>query len=168
MKNNKAKRFMKNLSWVFILFCLNIAGANAQVKVSGTVTDKNKDPLIGVNIIVKGSQTGTISDVNGNYTIQAPNNKSVISFSYIGYRSVEKTAASTTINISLQEETHQMDEMVVIGYGSQKKSHLTGAVSSLKNEKLDEIPVSSVAQALQGKLAGVQILPISLVMPEQR
>ncbi|MEI7676754.1 MAG: TonB-dependent receptor, partial [Bacteroidales bacterium] len=139
------------------LFCLNIAGANAQVKVSGTVTDKNKDPLIGVNIIVKGSQTGTISDVNGNYSIQAPNNKSVISFSYIGYRSVEKTAASTTINISLQEETHQMDEMVVIGYGSQKKSHLTGAVSSLKNEKLDEIPVSSVAQALQGKLAGVQI-----------
>ena len=87
-----------------------------------------------------------------------PDATSTLVFSYIGYKTVEKTVGTNTqINLSLDEETKNIDEVVVVAYGTQKKSHLTGAVSSLKNDKLDEIPVSSIGQALQGKLAGVQI-----------
>jgi TonB-linked SusC/RagA family outer membrane protein len=137
---------------------MNTAGTFAQLKVSGTITDSNKDPLIGVNIKVAGEKTGTISDSNGKYTIQVPNATSALVFSYIGYKTVEKTVGTNTqINLSLDEETKNIDEVVVVAYGTQKKSHLTGAVSSIKGEKLDEIPVSSIGQALQGKLAGVQI-----------
>lgn len=157
-KNRNSKRFLRNFSWLFILLCMNTVGVFAQIKVSGSITDSNKDPLIGVNIKVSGEKTGTISDSNGKYTIQVPNTTSALVFSYIGYKTVEKTVGTNTqINLSLDEETKNIDEVVVVAYGTQKKSHLTGAVSSLKNDKLDEIPVSSIGQALQGKLAGVQI-----------
>ncbi|MDD2798611.1 MAG: TonB-dependent receptor [Bacteroidales bacterium] len=158
-KQKKNVRFLTNTTWLFILFCLSIFGANAQTKVTGLITDNNKEPLIGVNITVKGSQTGTISDIDGKYSINVPNSKSTLVFSYIGFKSIEKsTAGSTVINVSLLEDSKLMDEVVVVAYGTQKKSHLTGAVSSLKNEKLDEIAVSRADQALQGKLAGVQII----------
>ncbi len=157
-KNRNSKQFLRNFSWLFILLCMNTVGVFAQIKVSGSITDSNKDPLIGVNIKVSGEKTGTISDSNGKYTIQVPNATSALVFSYIGYKSVEKTVGTNTqINLSLDEETKNIDEVVVVAYGTQKKSHLTGAVSSIKGEKLDEIPVSSIGQALQGKLAGVQI-----------
>lgn len=157
-KNRNNKRFLRNLSWLFILICMNTAGIFAQVKISGTVTDSNKEPLIGVNIKVADSKTGTISDANGKYSIQVPNSNSVLVFTYIGYKPVQKTVGNATIvNLSMEEDTKVMDEVVVVAYGTQKKSHLTGAVSSLKNDKLDEIPVSTIGQALQGKLAGVSI-----------
>ncbi|HEY5508112.1 MAG TPA: TonB-dependent receptor [Paludibacter sp.] len=158
-KNRNSKRFFMNVSWMFILFCMNTAGGFAQVKVSGTITDNEKEPLIGVNVTIKGTQTGTISDFNGNYSIQAPDNKSVVIFSYIGFKTVEKTIGTNKqMNVSLEQDSRLIDEVVVVAYGTQKKSHLTGAVASLKTEKLDEIPVSRVDQALQGKMAGVQII----------
>ena len=158
MKKNGKKRFFRNVTWVFILFLLSTSGAFAQVKVSGVVIDKNKEPLIGVNITVKGMTIGTITDVNGKYIIQVPDAKSTLIFSYIGYKTDEVIVGKNTlINIVLNEDAQNIDEVVVVAYGSQKKSHLTGAVSSIKNDKLDEIPVSSIGQALQGKLAGVNI-----------
>jgi len=157
-KNRNSERFFRNLSLMFILICMNTAGILAQEKVSGTVTDRNKEPLIGVNIIVAGSKSGTISDINGRFTLQVSKSNSVLVFSYIGYKTIQQAIGSKTeINISMEEDTKVMDEVVVVAYGTQKKSHLTGAVSSLKNDKLDEIPVSTIGQALQGKLAGVQI-----------
>jgi len=90
-KNRNNKQFLRNLTWLFILLCMNTAGTFAQLKVSGTITDSNKDPLIGVNIKVAGEKTGTISDSNGKYTIQVPNATSALVFSYIGYKTVEKT-----------------------------------------------------------------------------
>ncbi|MDD4971493.1 MAG: TonB-dependent receptor [Paludibacter sp.] len=157
-KNRNSKRFIRNLSLLFILICMNTGGLFAQVKISGTITDSNKEPLIGVNIKVADSKAGTISDANGFYSIQVPNKNSVLVFTYIGYKAVQKPVGiATVINLAMEEDTKLMDEVVVVAYGTQKKSHLTGAVSSLKNEKLDEIPVSSIAGALQGKLAGVQI-----------
>jgi TonB-linked SusC/RagA family outer membrane protein len=160
MKNNTGiKRFIRNVSWMFILFCMNTAGVMAQVKVSGTITDKSNEPLIGVNITVKGSQIGTISDFNGNYSLQAPDSKSVLVFSYIGYKSIERPigANAQKLDIVLEEDARSIEEVVVVAYGTQKKSHLTGAIASIKADKLDEVPVSRVDQALQGKLAGVQI-----------
>jgi len=157
-KNRNSERFFRNLSLMFILICMNTAGLLAQEKISGTVTDRNKEPLIGVNIIVAGSKLGTISDINGRFTLQVSKSNSVLVFSYIGYKTIQQAIGSKTeINISMEEDTKVMDEVVVVAYGTQKKSHLTGAVSSLKNDKLDEIPVSTIGQALQGKLAGVQI-----------
>ncbi|MFZ4455933.1 MAG: SusC/RagA family TonB-linked outer membrane protein [Bacteroidales bacterium] len=158
MKNSKmSKHFKRNAMWMFIIFCLNISGAIAQTKVSGVVTDTKNEPLIGVNVVVKGTQIGTISDTNGKYSIQVPSNKSVLGFSYIGFKSLEKTASTSVINVSLKEDPTMMDEVVVVAYGTQQKSHLTGAIAKLKNDKLDEIPVANIEQALQGKMAGVSI-----------
>ncbi|MEI8087206.1 MAG: SusC/RagA family TonB-linked outer membrane protein, partial [Paludibacter sp.] len=160
-KIKNSKRFLRNVTCLFILFSMSSAGLMAQVKISGIISDSNKEPLIGVNVTVKGLQTGTISDFNGKYSIQVPSTKSILVFSYIGHRKLEKAVGtSTVIDILLEEDSKQMDEVVVVAYGTQKKSHLTGSVASLKGDKLDEIPVSRLDQALQGKMAGVQVLSL--------
>lgn len=157
-KNKNSKRFLRNVSWLFILLCLNTAGAFAQVTITGTITDVNKEPLIGVNIVVTGQKTGTISDFNGKYSIQIPDTKSSIVFSYIGYKTVVKeVGGSKNIDVVMEEDTKAIDEVVVVGYGVQKKSHLTGSVSKYKDENLGDLAVSRLDQALQGKIAGVQI-----------
>ena len=144
--------------WVFILLSMNTLAAFSQIKVSGTVTDNNKEALIGVNVKIIGSKTGTITDINGNYSIQATDSKSVIAFSYIGYKTiVQAVGSSKKLDIVMEQDSKTIDEVVVVAYGTQQKSHLTGAVSSIKGEKMDDIPVSNIGQALQGKLAGVTI-----------
>lgn len=158
MKRTKKPKFLKREVFVLIALFISTISAFSQIKVTGTVLDTKKEPLIGVNITVKGSRTGTISDFNGIFNIDVPDRQSVLVFSYIGYKTIERTIpASGQLTVILEEETQTIDEVVVVAYGTQKKSHLTGAVSSLKNEKMDEIPVSRVDQALQGKIAGVQI-----------
>jgi TonB-linked SusC/RagA family outer membrane protein len=137
---------------------LNTAGAFAQIKVSGTIIDSKKEPLIGVNILVKGATTGTISDFDGRFSIDVPNTKSVLIISYIGYKSIEKSiVANQPLMIVMEEDTRMIDEVVVVGYGVQKKSHLTGSVSKYKDENMGDLAVSRLDQALQGKIAGVQI-----------
>ncbi len=158
-RNTLSCQFQRNVAFLFLFFCLNSALVFSQTKISGLVTDQNDDPLIGVNVSINGTQNATISDFEGRYSIQAPNNKSVISFTYIGYKSLERVVGTDkVINVLLVEDSRGLDDVVVVAYGTQKKSHLTGAVTSLKTDKLDEIPVSRVDQALQGKMAGVQIL----------
>lgn len=161
-ENNSNKQFLRKLQLIFILLFISTIGVIAQVSLNGTVTDKNGELLIGVNITVKGTTAGTITDTNGNYSIQVPDKKAILVFSYIGFKTIEKAVESnSTINVVLDEDMQFLDETVVVAYGTQKKSHLTGAVSSLKNDRLDEVPVSRADQALQGKLAGVQVLNIN-------
>ncbi|HET9571872.1 MAG TPA: TonB-dependent receptor [Bacteroidales bacterium] len=158
-RNTISSQFHRNVAWLFIFLCLNTAISYSQIKISGLVTDQNDAPLIGVNVSVNGTQNATISDFEGHYTIQVPSPKSVISYSYIGFKSYQRTVGTDKIiNVQLEEDSRGLDDVVVVAYGTQKKSHLTGAVASLKTDKLDEIPVSRVDQALQGKMAGVQIL----------
>jgi len=158
MKKSKHKQFIKKRWLILFLLGISTSPIFSQIKISGTITDINNEPLIGVNITVKGTRIGTISDFNGKYSIEVPNKQSIIVFSYIGYKTIEKSVPSSgQLNVIMEEETQSIEEVVVVAYGTQKKSHLTGAVSSLKNEKLDEIPVSRVDKALQGKIAGLQI-----------
>ena len=160
-KDKTSKQFLRNLSLLFTFLCMSTLGLFAQVKISGTVSDKNNEPLIGVNIKVKGAPSGTISDFNGKFSLQVPNNNSVLTFSYIGYKTVDQNVdGKSVINIVMEDDSKAIDEVVVVAYGTQRKSHLTGSVASLKNDKLDEIPVSQLDQALQGKMAGVQIMNV--------
>jgi len=151
---NREKRFL----CVLLFLAFNILSIFAQIKVEGTVTDKNKAPLIGASITVKGSQISAISDTEGKYSIEVPNSKSVLSFAYIGFVTVERVVGTnSTIAVVMEENTQALDELVVVAYGTQQKSHLTGAVASLKNDKLDELAYSRVDQVLQGKMAGVRV-----------
>jgi TonB-linked SusC/RagA family outer membrane protein len=129
----------------------------AQMTVSGTVTDNESIPLIGVNILIKGQTTGTVSDIDGNYTLTA-NDGDVIVFSYTGYSSQEITIGNlTTIDIVMEEDAAFLDEVVVVGYSTQKKSNLTGAVASVNAEELEARPITNATQSLQGQVSGVWV-----------
>jgi TonB-linked SusC/RagA family outer membrane protein len=126
--------------------------------VSGTILDENGEALIGVTVHLKGTSVGTVSDVNGQYTIAVANEKSVLQFSYIGYETREtQVGTQRTIDIVLKESIQHLEELVVVGYGTQRRRDLTGSVASISGEKLKDIPVTSAAQAMVGKLAGVQV-----------
>lgn len=145
---------------VFLLFnILIVKDAYAQsVTVKGTVFDNDEISLPGVSIGVKGTSTGTITDMDGNFSITVPSSNSVITISYIGFVTQEvKGDPDKHLRIVLLEDLKTLDEVVVVGYGVQKKSHLTGSVSKLNNEGLADIPVSRVDQLLQGKIAGVSV-----------
>ncbi|MCB8993991.1 MAG: TonB-dependent receptor [Bacteroidales bacterium] len=160
MKDQTTKtQFFRKLKWIFLFLIFSSPGLMAQLGVSGTVTDSNGEILIGVSITIQGTVKGTITGVDGSYSIQVPDNQSVLVFSYLGFKQVEEVVGNrTNINVTLEEDLQKLDELVVVAYGTQKQSRLTSAVSSIKNVRLDEIPVSGVDKALMGKLAGVQIL----------
>jgi len=131
-----------------------------QKTISGTVTDQgNGEPLPGVNVLGKGTTVGTVTGVNGNYRITLEDDVTTLIFSSIGYtaREVEINGRSE-INISLAEDVQSLEEVVVVGYGTQKKSDLTGAISSITSEDLAETPASNVLEQSQGRLAGVDIV----------
>jgi Ca-activated chloride channel homolog len=124
---------MKHLFLFFISIFLtsNILMAETR-KVTGMVTDKNSDPIPGVNVIIKGTTIGTITDINGKYEIEIKNDSSVLVFTFIGYEKKEvKVKSKKTIDVKLKEETTQLDEVVVVGYGTTRKSDLTGSISAV-------------------------------------
>lgn len=128
------------------------------LQVSGKIADENGDPLPGANILEKGTTNGTTSDVNGNFSLSVMGGNSVLIFSFIGYTSQEVTVGNKTVfNIQLQPDMRTLNEVVVVGYGTVKKSDLTGAVSSVKSEDLTAYPAIDPVQALQGRAAGVSI-----------
>jgi TonB-linked SusC/RagA family outer membrane protein len=127
-------------------------------KISGVVKDNLGIPIIGANVVVKGTTTGTITDFDGNFSFEIESG-SLLTISYIGYVSMDiKLTEKSIYNIVLKEDTQALDEVVVVGYGTQKKANLTGAVSTVKMEDvLGDRPVVSVSQALQGSMPGLQI-----------
>ncbi|WP_229251152.1 TonB-dependent receptor [Emticicia sp. BO119] len=137
------------LSWQF---------AQAQNRtVSGKVSDVGGSPLPGVSVTVKGTTQGAITDAAGKFSVQASSN-AVLVFSYIGFKAQEiASAGRTTIDVSLEEDAAALSEVVVVGYGSQKKSQTTGAISSVSAKQIQEMPITSLGQAMQGRVAGVDV-----------
>jgi TonB-linked SusC/RagA family outer membrane protein len=134
------------------------ADDNAKVKaISGTVTDTNGEPIIGANISEKGTQNGTASDVEGKFSLQV-NPDAVLVISYIGYTTQEIAVGNqTSLNITLSEDNLALDEVVVVGYGTQKKTHLLGSVSQVQAKEIEKVSTGRMGNALQGRLAGVSI-----------
>ncbi|GGW28310.1 SusC/RagA family TonB-linked outer membrane protein [Arenibacter certesii] len=129
-----------------------------QHSVSGTVTDTQGDPLPGANIVEKGTTNGVTSDFDGNFTINVTNENATLIVSYIGFASKEVPLnGQSTVSVNLEEKASGLDEVVLIGYGSQKKSDLTGAVGSVKAEELAERPAASLNQAMAGRVSGVNV-----------
>lgn len=126
--------------------------------IKGKVTDDNGEKLPGVSVVLKGTTVGTVSDADGVYTINVPDRGAVLIFSSVGFLSQEvPVGTGSTIDIKLATDAKALTEVVVVGYGSQLKKEITGAVQTVKSEELKDIPVSQVTQKLQGRLAGVQI-----------
>ena len=156
------KKIVQERMWAFVLFFLvEITAAYAQqVKVSGKVSDTNNEPMIGVSILEKGTTNGVISDLDGNYELSV-NKGATLVFSYIGYVTQEKPTTGGTLNIILKEDNQTLEEVVVVGYGVQKKSSVTGSISQVKSEDMHNRTITNAEQALQGKTAGVQIISAS-------
>ena len=130
-----------------------------QIKISGTVTNASGEPLTGVNVVVTGTNVGAITDVAGKYNIEVPQGSKSLTFSFIGMEPQVITIGTLTqINVSMVETAFGLNEVVVVGYGTMKKSDLTGSVSSVPPEKLVNRPIINVGEALQNKVAGVQVI----------
>lgn len=139
---------------VMVLFSMQVSAQD--IKVTGKVVDKSSATIPGVTIQVKGKSVGTATDINGNFSLKATAGD-ILMVTYVGYKSVEVKAAATPLQIILEEDAQKLDEVVVVGYGTMKKSDLTGAVASVKNEDLTKRATSSPAEALQGRISGVSI-----------
>ncbi|MEH6407506.1 MAG: TonB-dependent receptor [Leeuwenhoekiella sp.] len=149
---------LKSASWPFLLFLLCASFQSfAQKTVSGTVTDPAGTPLLGVNVIVKGTNTGASTDFNGQYEISV-DDLSVIVFSYVGFQEKQELVGNRTqIDVALAEDAQSLDEVVVIGYGTQKRSDVNSSISSVNSSDIQDLAQVSVDQMLQGKASGVTV-----------
>lgn len=127
-------------------------------KVSGTVVDENDDPLIGVSVIISGTTTGCSTDIDGKYSLSVPRNAKTIEFSYVGYNKEVRPISSSTLNVKMTPNATVMDEVVVIGYGTQKKTDLTGSISTISEKDFNQGVISSPEELINGKMPGVQIV----------
>ena len=150
-------KILKGLHIIFFLFLSALTLAQ-DVTITGKVTGESDGlPIPGVNILIQGTTKGTVTNFDGNYSIEAKKGQ-VLLFSYTGFKIQKVTVGDETeINVTLENDLEQLNEIVVIGYGTQKKKNLTGSVSKVKNENLDEIPVARADEALVGKVSGVNI-----------
>lgn len=150
---------MKTRFTLLFIFLFSLHGFSQDITVSGTVVSAEDNiPVPGANVIVKGTTRGVSTDFDGNYSINVSQGE-VLEFSFLGFKSKSVTIQNqTTVNVSLEPDVASLDEVVVVGYGTQKKSDLTGSIVSLKSEEIEKTPTSNVMQSLQGKVPGVQIV----------
>ena len=154
LKQNQFRAFCLILT---ALLLTSVQTSHAQQTVSGTVTDA-LGPLAGANILVKGTATGAVADFDGNYSIEVPEGSDILVFTYLGYTAQEVTVnGRSTINVILAEDAAALGEVVVVGYGSQRKADLTGAVATIKSGSITGKPITSPDQALAGAMSGVNI-----------
>ena len=149
---------MKNkyFCWLFLLFALIGASANAQVKVEGSVFDEMDNPLIGVSVFTENRKAGTVTGVDGHFSITVPNTKEILTFSYVGYTTQKVTLKGRKLlKVVLKEDSELLDEVVVVGYGTQKKGSVTGAISQVGNKELKMAPSGSLSNMLAGRLPGL-------------
>jgi TonB-linked SusC/RagA family outer membrane protein len=143
--------------WLFIAVLCS-AATFGQITVKGTVKDKGAVPIPGVNVFAKGTKTTTVTDFDGNYSIVVADNKSELEFSFVGFiTQVVKVGGQTAIAVVLQESSQALEEVVVVGYATVKKSDVTSSIASIKGKELQTMTVGNVTESLQGKVAGVQV-----------
>ncbi len=155
--NSTFSRMIGSALAMLLILAGSITASAQQLKMTGKVTDELNAPMVGVSVIEKGTQNGVQTDLDGKYTITV-NAGSVVEFSYIGYVTVDKNALNGTFNLQMEPDTQLLEETVVVGYGVQKKSSLTGAVTQVKSEDIEARTITNASQALQGKTSGVQVL----------
>lgn len=163
------KRFYRNVWMIMIAVGVSINSILASPsitfesvfqdrQVSGIVTSSDGEPMPGVNVVIKSTSSGTVTDATGRYNLNVPGDNAILVFSFIGYMTQEVSVGNqSAINVKLEASLETLSEVVVIGYGTVKKSDLTGSVSSVKAEELKAVPTTSFEQALQGRAAGVQV-----------
>lgn len=152
-----------HLFFISLILCMLLGGATPvsaetmeRMHITGKVVDSANEPIIGANVIVKGTTNGVITDLEGNFALDAERNATLV-ISYIGYQPVEVKITKATLNIQLKDDTALLDEVVVVGYGSQKKSDITGAMVNVTSDAIKQAPVASLGAALQGLAAGVDV-----------
>ncbi|HEY0609585.1 MAG TPA: carboxypeptidase-like regulatory domain-containing protein, partial [Chitinophaga sp.] len=146
-----------------VLILLNTYGAYAQNRrISGTVSDETGTGLIGATVVVKGGKNGISTGAGGTFTITVPGSTSSLLISYVGFESQEvNVGTGNEFNIRLQPQKTLLNAVVVVGYGTQKRTDLTGAVASARGEDIKSLPVTNVQEALQGRMAGVEVVKSS-------
>ena len=145
-------------TYLFLLLLAFAQALNAQIAVSGRLTGADGEALIGATVSVQGTNTGTSTNLDGQYKLEVPGKESVLVFSYLGMRTRTETVGDRrTIDLVLEEDNAMIDEVVVVGYGSQKRSNISGAVATVTAAEIAETPILRVEQALQGRTAGVQV-----------
>ncbi|HEY6901845.1 MAG TPA: TonB-dependent receptor plug domain-containing protein, partial [Puia sp.] len=144
--------------WLALCLTSTFVFAQADVTVTGRVTDEKGNPVAGVTVSVKGGTEGTSTDAGGRYTIRVPRRGSTLIFSSVGFDQLQVRAGNGLMEITLTQSNKQLDEVVVVGYGTQKRVSMTSAVASIAGKDLTTRPISSLEQALQGKLPGLTIL----------
>lgn len=149
--------YKKNLLLLFVLCTSWVTILAQQRTVTGKVTDTQGEAIVGATVMVRGMSQGTITDLEGKYSLQVPATARTLVISYVGMKPVEVNITSGVINISLEDDTRLLDDVVVVGYGTQRKRDLTGSISSVQGATLAQIPVTSTAQALAGRVPGMQI-----------
>src|SRR5665648_533063 len=166
MKNDSTKMcFLKShlllFSRIFLVGIFLLAQLSAyaqQLTITGKITDSQTgETMPGVNIVVKGSTIGTITSTDGKYSITVPDKNAVLAFSFIGYSTMEiPVEGKTVINVTLVSEALSLEEVVVVGYGTQSRRNITGSVASANMKKMEVLPVTNISQAFRGTVAGVQ------------
>ena len=157
MKAKVSQTWSRLATLFFVMFCFS-AAVFAQKTVTGTVVDNLGEPIPGVNVVVKGTTNGAMTDIDGRFSIQRVDEDATLHVSFIGYAAQEvKVAGKTVFNIQLAEDSQLLEEVVAIGYGTAKKGSLTGAVAKVSSDKLAERPIADAATALQGQMAGVEV-----------
>lgn len=150
--------FGRKIYILTLFFCSSLV-LHAQIRVSGIVTDQNNEPLVGVTVKIVDTNTGTLTDLNGKYILTVPSGKNSLEFSYVGYTTLRKPINNQEfINVILNEAIKQLEEVMVVGYGSMKKRDITGSISSISAQTIEEKVPISIYDAMQGQSSGVQIV----------
>ena len=153
------KKYHRLLYAFMVLTCLLFANMSVYaqgIQVSGVISDENGETLPGVNVLEKGTMNGVVTDMNGNYSIRVQGSEAVLQFTYVGYNPQDIVVGNQQmITVTMTESSTTIDEVVVIGYGTQRKEAVTGSVGSVSAENLTRIPAGNITQALEGFVAGV-------------
>ena len=148
---------MRNVATALGFIVLSIGSLSAQIKVSGTVLDETGESIIGASVLEKGTTNGVVTDIDGNFAFTTQSDNATLVISFVGYATQELKAAPN-MKVTLTEDSEILEDVVVVGYGVQKKSSVTGAISQVKAEDMKNRTVTNAQTALQGKTAGVQVV----------